>query len=33
VTVLDGRLVEELHALEAERLVTLADAVAALGPA
>ncbi len=30
VTVLDGRLVEELHALEAERLVTLADAVAAL---
>ncbi len=33
VTVLDGRLVEELHALEAERLVTLADAVAALRPA
>ena len=33
VTVFDGRLVEELHALEAERLVTLADAVAALGPA
>jgi citrate lyase subunit beta/citryl-CoA lyase len=33
VTVLDGRLVEELHALEAERLVTLADAVAAIGRA
>lgn len=32
VTVLDGRLVEELHALEAERLVALADAIAALGP-
>ena len=31
VTVLDGLLVEELHALEAERLVTLADAIAALG--
>ena len=33
VAVLDGQLVEELHALEAERLVTLADAVAAMGPA
>lgn len=30
VVVLDGHLVEELHALEAERLVTLADAVAAI---
>lgn len=30
LTVLDGGLVEELHALEAERLVTLADAIAAL---
>ncbi len=29
VTVLDGRLVEELHAREAERLVALAEAVAA----
>ena len=33
VTVFEGRLVEELHALEAERLVPLADAVAATGPA
>ncbi|MBK9376338.1 MAG: CoA ester lyase [Holophagales bacterium] len=33
VAVFDGHLVEELHALEAERLVTLADAVAATGPA
>jgi citrate lyase subunit beta/citryl-CoA lyase len=33
VAVLDGQLVEELHALEAERLVTLADAVAEMGSA
>ena len=32
VTVLDGRLIEELHAREAERLVALASAIEALRP-
>jgi citrate lyase subunit beta/citryl-CoA lyase len=31
VAVVDGRLVESLHVVEAERQVALADAIAALG--
>jgi citrate lyase subunit beta/citryl-CoA lyase len=31
VAVIDGRLVESLHVVEAERQVALADAIAALG--